>query len=98
MANRPPCRRDIAITAEQIRFLAELADKEGSTFLPAAADNLGMGHQRSPMASSAPSRPLQLISWIGQKVCSSVTASQYLPVSIEQCSGKTQRRRFRKLY
>ena len=33
---------DIAVTAEQIRFFAEFADKEGGDLVPTAADALGM--------------------------------------------------------
>ena len=33
---------DIAVTAEQIRFFAEMADKEGGDLVPTAADALGM--------------------------------------------------------
>lgn len=33
---------DIAVTAEQIRFFAEMADKEGSDLVPTRADQLGM--------------------------------------------------------
>ncbi|PKA43537.1 aldehyde dehydrogenase [Rhizobium sullae] len=33
---------DIAVTAEQIRFFAEFADKEGSDLVPTADDSLGM--------------------------------------------------------
>ncbi|MBT9371270.1 aldehyde dehydrogenase family protein [Rhizobium sp. CSW-27] len=33
---------DIAVTAEQIRFFAEFADKEGSDLVPTGADSLGM--------------------------------------------------------
>ena len=33
---------DIAVTAEQIRFFAEMADKEGGDLMPTAADALGM--------------------------------------------------------
>ncbi|MBO0662547.1 aldehyde dehydrogenase family protein [Jiella sp. MQZ9-1] len=33
---------DVAITAEQIRFFAEFADKEGGTVAPTASDKLGM--------------------------------------------------------
>jgi len=33
---------DIAITAEQIRFFAEFADKEGSDLVPTSENNLGM--------------------------------------------------------
>ncbi|MCF1465486.1 aldehyde dehydrogenase [Agrobacterium vitis] len=33
---------DIAVTAEQIRFFAEMADKEGDALVPTAGDSLGM--------------------------------------------------------
>ncbi|MVA55078.1 aldehyde dehydrogenase family protein [Agrobacterium vitis] len=33
---------DIAVTAEQIRFFAEMADKEGDTLVPTDGDSLGM--------------------------------------------------------
>jgi aldehyde dehydrogenase (NAD+) len=33
---------DIAVTAEQIRFFAEMADKEGGDLVPTAAGALGM--------------------------------------------------------
>lgn len=33
---------DVAITAEQIRFFAEFADKEGGSVVPTASDKLGM--------------------------------------------------------
>ncbi|MBB4952462.1 aldehyde dehydrogenase (NAD+) [Agrobacterium vitis] len=33
---------DIAVTAEQIRFFAEMADKEGDALVPTDGDNLGM--------------------------------------------------------
>lgn len=33
---------DIAVTAEQIRFFAEMADKEGSNLVPTRGDQLGM--------------------------------------------------------
>jgi aldehyde dehydrogenase (NAD+) len=33
---------DIAVTAEQIRFFAEFADKEGSSIVPTSASNFGM--------------------------------------------------------
>ncbi|CAN7541287.1 aldehyde dehydrogenase family protein [Rhizobium sp. LjRoot254] len=33
---------DVAVTAEQIRFFAEFADKEGSDLVPTANDSLGM--------------------------------------------------------
>ncbi len=46
---------DIAITAEQIRFFAEFADKEGGTVVPTRHESLGMILD-SPIGSSGRSR------------------------------------------
>ena len=44
-STRPVCQLiagDIAVTAEQIRFFAELADKEGDALVPTDGDSMGM--------------------------------------------------------